>query len=146
MKTYLLLIKEHVRETYWESGGIVPCVLNLGTRWRWVVSFTPRTLYHRGENPDNHWTGGRLGPRADLDAVAKRRTLNPCRELNSGRPARSQAYTDWAVWAPHLLFLNLLISLGPLSCWMQTDALALHLIRVFRTKCHVMRPYVVNST
>jgi len=26
------------------SGGAVPRVLNLGARWRWVVSFTPRPL------------------------------------------------------------------------------------------------------
>jgi len=28
-------------EDIWESGGIAPCFLNLGTRQRWVVSFTP---------------------------------------------------------------------------------------------------------
>jgi len=22
------------------SGGIAPCILNLSTRWRWVVNFT----------------------------------------------------------------------------------------------------------
>jgi len=32
-------------KTYWEIGGINPRILNLGTRWRWVVSFTPRPLY-----------------------------------------------------------------------------------------------------
>jgi len=30
-----------------ESGGIAPGILNLGTRLRWVVSFTPRPLYRR---------------------------------------------------------------------------------------------------
>jgi hypothetical protein len=28
------------------SGGMVPHILNLCTRWRWVVSFTPRLLYY----------------------------------------------------------------------------------------------------
>jgi hypothetical protein len=27
------------------GGGTVPCIVNLGTRWRWVVSFTPRLFY-----------------------------------------------------------------------------------------------------
>jgi hypothetical protein len=27
------------------SGGIYQRILNLGTRWRWMVSFTPRPLY-----------------------------------------------------------------------------------------------------
>jgi hypothetical protein len=34
-----------------ESGGIAPRILDLGTRWRWVVSFTPRPLYSRGKSP-----------------------------------------------------------------------------------------------
>jgi hypothetical protein len=29
----------------WESGDIAPRILDLGTRRRWVVSFTPRPLY-----------------------------------------------------------------------------------------------------
>jgi hypothetical protein len=27
------------------SGGIAPCIPNLGARWRWVVRFTPQPLY-----------------------------------------------------------------------------------------------------
>jgi len=37
-------------KTYW-SGGIVPRILDLGTRWMWVVSFTPRPLYPKGKSP-----------------------------------------------------------------------------------------------
>jgi hypothetical protein len=33
------------------SGGIAQCILDLGTRWRWVVSFTPRPLYPQGKSP-----------------------------------------------------------------------------------------------
>jgi len=29
------------------SAGIAALIVNLGTRWRWVVSFTPRPLYLR---------------------------------------------------------------------------------------------------
>jgi hypothetical protein len=35
----------------WGSGGIAPLILDLGTRWRWVVSFTPRLLYPQGKIP-----------------------------------------------------------------------------------------------
>jgi hypothetical protein len=38
-------------KTYWGIGGIVPRILDLGTRWRWVVSFTPRPLYPQGKSP-----------------------------------------------------------------------------------------------
>jgi hypothetical protein len=33
------------------SRGIAPRILGLGTRWRWVVSFTPRPLYSQGKSP-----------------------------------------------------------------------------------------------
>jgi hypothetical protein len=36
---------------YWRSGDIVPCILELGNRWRWVVSFTPQPLYPQGMSP-----------------------------------------------------------------------------------------------
>jgi hypothetical protein len=32
------------------SGGIAPLILDLGTRWRWVVSFTPLPLYPQGKS------------------------------------------------------------------------------------------------
>jgi hypothetical protein len=33
------------------SGCIDPHFLDLGTRWRWMVSFTPRPLYTRRKSP-----------------------------------------------------------------------------------------------
>jgi len=40
MKYICYLIKNHAMKTYWGNGGIAARILNLGTRWRWVVSFT----------------------------------------------------------------------------------------------------------
>jgi hypothetical protein len=45
---------------------IDPRNLDLGTSWRWVVSFTPRPFY-----PGTHCTGGWVGPRTGLDGVEK---------------------------------------------------------------------------
>jgi hypothetical protein len=47
-KLLLWLTKHHAMKRYWESGGIAPRILSLGTRWRWVVSFTPRPLWATG--------------------------------------------------------------------------------------------------
>jgi hypothetical protein len=58
-------------------------IVDLGTRWRWVVSFTLREI-----GPGTHWIGGWVGPRAGLDAVEKRQIF-PRRESNPGRPAHS---------------------------------------------------------
>jgi hypothetical protein len=45
-KLYLCFYQEDVLG----SGDTVPCILNIGTRWRWVVSFTPRPIYSRGKS------------------------------------------------------------------------------------------------
>jgi len=65
--TLLCLTKYRVMKTW--------CVPILGVRWRWVVSLTPRPLYSRGKSPGSHRTGGRMGPRAGLDAVANRKNI-----------------------------------------------------------------------
>jgi len=48
-------------ESVFGSGGIVPWILDLGTRWR-VVSFTPRRFNPRERSPGTHWIGGWVGP------------------------------------------------------------------------------------
>jgi hypothetical protein len=41
------------------------------TSWRWVVSFTPRPLYHKGKGPRYPLVGSWVAPRASLDAAEK---------------------------------------------------------------------------
>jgi hypothetical protein len=59
-------------EGVWGSGCIDPHFLDLGTSWRWVVTFTPQLLYPRRKSPGTHWIGGWVDPRAGLDDVDKR--------------------------------------------------------------------------
>jgi hypothetical protein len=44
--------KYYAMKTYWGSGSIAPCIIDLGARctW-WVVSFTPWPLYPQGKSP-----------------------------------------------------------------------------------------------
>jgi len=49
--THTHRFKHHAMKTYWGSGIIVPRILDLGTRWRWVLNFTHWPIYHRGKNP-----------------------------------------------------------------------------------------------
>jgi hypothetical protein len=42
-------------KTYCGSGGTVPRFLYLGTRWRWVVSFTPRPIYPLSPQGKGPW-------------------------------------------------------------------------------------------
>jgi hypothetical protein len=51
-------------------------------------------------DPDTHWIGGWVGPRAVLDAVVKRKIPSPRRESNPRTPIVqpvSQLYTDRAI-------------------------------------------------
>jgi hypothetical protein len=93
-KFSICLIK-HFHEDVWGSGCTVPPILDLGTRWRWLISFTVRLLYPRGNSPyRTHWKGGRVGPRASLDAV-NRNISCPCLESNPGRPADHMPSLYW---------------------------------------------------
>jgi hypothetical protein len=73
-------------ETYWRSRGIAPRILDLSTRWEWMVSFTPRPLYSHGKAPSTHWIGSWVSPRAVLDVVVRRRIPNPHRKSNPRTP------------------------------------------------------------
>jgi hypothetical protein len=51
VKLSLCLTKHHVMKTYCGSRGIAPLILDLGSRWRWVVSFMHWPPYPQGKNP-----------------------------------------------------------------------------------------------
>jgi hypothetical protein len=66
-------------------------ILNIGSRWGWVVSTTPRPRFTpRERTPGTNWVGGWVGPRAGLDAGARIKVLYPCQGSNPDRPACSQ--------------------------------------------------------
>jgi hypothetical protein len=85
-KVIPMFTKHHAMKTYWGSGAIAPRLHDLGTRWRGVVSFTPRPLYPQGKSPRNPLDRRLGGP---LEKVVKRKVCSPCLESNSARPARS---------------------------------------------------------
>jgi hypothetical protein len=75
------------------NGCIDPHFLDLGTSWRWVVSFTPRPLYPLERASGTHCIGGWVDPRGGLDSMEKWNFFTlPGFELRPlGRPARSQS-------------------------------------------------------
>jgi hypothetical protein len=62
--------------------------LDLGIRWRWMVSFTLLPLYPQGMGPQYPLDG------VGVDGMEKRKILH-CRESNPDRP--SGHYTNWAI-------------------------------------------------
>jgi hypothetical protein len=55
VKVLLVLNWTLPHEVLCGSGGIDPCVLNLGARRRWFVSFKPRPLYSRVGGGEEYW-------------------------------------------------------------------------------------------
>jgi hypothetical protein len=86
----------------WREEVQLLLILDLGSRWRWVVSVTPRPRFTPGERtPGTHCTGGWVGPRAGLDTEARGKILSslpgieprspeincyPCRKSKPCRP------------------------------------------------------------
>jgi hypothetical protein len=78
-------------EEHGGRGGIAPTPTS--PRHQMGVSgqiHASAALYPWGKVPGTHWIGGWVGPRAGLDAGARRKILSPCRGSNPDRPARSQ--------------------------------------------------------
>jgi hypothetical protein len=73
VKLSLCLTKHYVMKTYWRSGGIALHVLDLGTRWRWVVSFAPRPLYPQEKSP--YWIGGGYEGKSKSNGTFKKSTF-----------------------------------------------------------------------
>jgi hypothetical protein len=75
-------------KAYWGSGGIAPLILDLGTRWRWVVSFTTWPLYPQGKSPwyplDRRLGGPRN--RSGRGGKAKKHLLLPGMEPRASNP------------------------------------------------------------
>jgi hypothetical protein len=83
------------------SGCIDPHFLDLGTSWRWVVSFTPLPLYPWGKSPGT--LDRRLGgPQSRSGRRGEENILDPTGTRNSDpsvvQPVVSR-YTDYATSA-----------------------------------------------
>jgi hypothetical protein len=82
------LTEHHTMKAYWRSGFIAPRILDLGTRCRWVVSFTTRPLYPQGKNP---WYP-LVGPQSRSGRGGEERNSQPLPGLEPpDHPARSPA-------------------------------------------------------
>jgi hypothetical protein len=47
----VLLTQHQAIKAYWGSGSTALPIIELGTRWRWEVSLTPRLIYPQGKRP-----------------------------------------------------------------------------------------------
>jgi hypothetical protein len=61
-------------------------ILNLVTRWRWVIGFMPLPLYSWERDPGAHWIGGWVGHRVGLDTEEKAKISCPFQVSSFGPP------------------------------------------------------------
>jgi hypothetical protein len=79
----LCLTNEALRyEGVWESGGIDPRFLHVGSSRRWVGSFTPRPVYPRGKNPSYPLDTRLGGPQSQSGRCGEEKILDPSRTRN----------------------------------------------------------------
>jgi hypothetical protein len=103
---------------------------HLGTSWKWVISFTPPTLYPRRKSPNTNWIGRWVGPRASLDGVEKRKflTLLGLEHRPFCRPACSQSLQVYC----EMILCNIdIVSWLCVSCvgnWSLPDLSITHLV------------------
>jgi hypothetical protein len=70
-------------------------ILNRGTKWSWVASFTPRPLYSQGKSPRYPLDKRLGGPKSRSGRCGVEKITCPCREWNPESSARS--ISDWAI-------------------------------------------------
>jgi hypothetical protein len=86
------------------SGGIAPRILDFGSRWRWLVSFTPQPLYPQGKSPWYPLRRRLGGPQSRPGQCGEEKNSQPLPRLEPPyHPACSPALysnkdTDSAVW------------------------------------------------
>jgi hypothetical protein len=68
-------------KAYWGSGCIAPRNLDLGTRWRWVVSFTTQPLYLQGKSPWYPFDRRLGGPQSRSGRGGEEESSKPLPEL-----------------------------------------------------------------
>jgi hypothetical protein len=77
-------------------------LFDLGSRWRWVVSFTPRPLYPQRKSPWYPLVRRLGGPQSRSGRGGEEKNFQPRRESNPRTPIVqpvAQRYTDWAITA-----------------------------------------------
>lgn len=61
-------------------AGVKPCILNLGPRWRHMISVTHQQIYPTKWDPITHWIGGWMESRAGLDILERKKRNCHCQK------------------------------------------------------------------
>jgi hypothetical protein len=79
----------HVVKTYTKNGGLAPLILNLGTRWSFVVILMTQTLYHGGKKPLGPMKEAAGGPQTRSGGFGGKKYLATAGNQTPDHPAHS---------------------------------------------------------
>jgi hypothetical protein len=74
----VLLTEHHGIKVYQGSGGTAPCIPDLSTTWRLVVSFMPLLLYPQGKSPWYPLDRRLGGPQSQSGCGSEGEYSSPC--------------------------------------------------------------------
>ena len=88
------------------SGGAAPVILNLSTRWKWMVSFTPWPFDPEGKSPGYPMNRRLRGPQSPNGHSGEEiNPLHVVRDTNrESYSTQSGHYTDWAIRAHRVVW------------------------------------------
>jgi hypothetical protein len=90
-------------------------ILGLGTRWKWVISFTSRQFLPRERAPSTHW---RLGePRRRSGCCGKETNLASVGTRTPAVQPVARRYTDWAIPTPVCVIVHKCDIFFKLACF-----------------------------
>lgn len=93
----------YATKAYRGHTSIIPPTLNLGTRLRWVASFTPRLLYPSGKNHQYLLNRKLGGSHSQSGCFWKQAVPCPCRQSNLRLSSSQHSHcTGWIIPAPKL--------------------------------------------
>jgi hypothetical protein len=89
---------------YCGSGGIASHILDLDTRWRWVVNFTTGRFTPRERSPGTHWIRD-SGPqsRSGRCGEEKNSQLLPGLEASINQPVAQRYTTELSRLLPNMM-------------------------------------------
>jgi hypothetical protein len=99
----------------WGSGSIVPFILTLDTRWRWVFSFRLRPLYSQGKKYLVH-INRRLGGSQIQYSILKNSKVS-FSSWETNRPATWSDSTSVHIWVTLPIILNKDVRGFPIFLW-----------------------------
>jgi hypothetical protein len=127
-------------KAYGRSGGIAPLILKLGSGWRWVVTFTPRSLYRFTPSVVG-WVGLRTG----LHVCEKRKMCCPCRDSNEHSVFQPAAWSLYGLRAERTgnKMCQVIGSGGYIRFVTNKLHSSYHLFTYIGNYCHMFRLYLI---